>query len=322
MKKVISLLGMLLASSSPVWAQATTTTTTGTTTTTTTATTLVLACGGTYGGTTAPKVGIYDISTNPVTEKWSANYAQANDIYDSCQIVNNGTQVLVSAYRDIYLFNISDGSLAAQWASNRSHGLTLMSPGRMLVSSASSSDGGVEHVGDVQVYDYTTPQSAAIADVQMRATHTFLKVPNTQNDYYVGWQDGVSLVSIPAATAPSPTIYVGTTYSLPSTGVHDMIYDQSGNIILSTPTDVYTFNPSKQTATTYFPSPVANVKGLSLNQDSGQLMYVTAYSGDATVHQQDIQIRFNNADPITLPQEVYRAKWVYQDSNGVYSTKD
>ncbi|GBR51530.1 hypothetical protein AA11825_2005 [Acetobacter pomorum DSM 11825] len=287
------------------------------------ATTLVLACGGFYKGTTPPKVAIYDISTNPVTEKWSASYAKAHDIYDSCEIVNDGTQVLVSAYRDIYLFNISDGSIAKQWRVNRSHGLDLISPSRMLVSSSSSTtDKGASHPGDVQIYDFTRSKTGPISDIQMRATHSFLPVKGIRNEYYVAWYHGIRLVSLSEVKEPHPSIHAKANYRLPTTGTHDMVYDLSDNIIASTPTDIYTFNPYTRVATTYFSRPVSGVKGLSINHDNGQLMYVTEYPGSPKIHQQDVKLQFNDREPVILPQEVYRAKWVYQDSHGVYSTKD
>lgn len=279
------------------------------------ATTLVLACGGLNSDGTA-QAGIYDISTTPATKKWGVSYSQTSDIYDSCQIVNNGTQVLVSADVHAYLFNLRDGSVAKTWTTKYSHSLTPISPGRLMASSAQNGS----YLGAIQTLDYTQSTTSPLSSVTLQATHTFLPIPGKKNEYYAGWYSGISHVSIPAPISSSPSILIGQTFTAPTIGVHDMIYDASGNIIASTNSDVYSLNLTTGAYTSYFGTAHPNIKSLSLNSDNSLLMYVD--NTNSASNGQTMTLSFGDGTTYTLPQYVYRAKWVYQDANGVYSTKD
>lgn len=289
------------------------------------ATNLVLACGGYTTQGLPPKVGIYDISTNPATEKWSATTTGGHDIYDACEVVNNGKQVLVSAYYNAYLINISDGSIAETYNTVFSHQLVPLNNKKLLASVSHQNP----YAGGVQIYDYENPPTKLTDEPNILPwTHAFLPVPGSNYTYYVGWQNGISVMSIPSLVSPNPDVNIGKLYPAPTQLVHAMIYKPDGNILLSTNNDVYTFDIKNKTYTPFFSTVKRHVKTLSYNTDTGEYLYNTEDDDTVSGAGQPKLVHFTPATDgtqradVTLPQAAYSVKWVYQDSNGVYSTKD
>lgn len=289
------------------------------------ATNLVLACGGYTKKGVPPKVAIYDISTSPATEKWSATSAGSNDIYDACSIVNHGTQVLVSAYYHAYLFNMIDGSISKTYKTLYSHMVLPVSNKEML--SSVSRQGKI--TGGIQILDYKRP-NIVLTDKRdsLPWTHEFLKIKGNRNKFYVGYEYGIGVIKIPSLRSSTPDIKIEETYTAPTKLVHAMIYNKDGNILLSTNNDVYTFDIKNKTYTPFFSTVKRHVKTLSLNTDNGEYLYNTEDDDTVSGAGQPKLVHFTPATngkqraDVTLPQAAYSVKWVYQDSNGVYSTKD
>jgi hypothetical protein len=222
---------------------------------------------------------------------------------DECKPVDSGKSILITSSGDaVALVSRKSGDTLFYATVRNAHSAALLPGGLLVVASSFSPDGS----GDRLLLFNRSLSNRVLATLLFAGAHGV----EWDSSRHVLWALGdreLARIRI-ADDDGTAKMVMEHTFRLPARGGHDLVLAHDHSVLyLTTSRDVFTFNPASETFSPFTPfHAITNVKSLSINSKTGQIMYTQAGHGVWWTYELNF---LNPSARVILTEHAYKARW-------------
>jgi hypothetical protein len=223
---------------------------------------------------------------------------------DECKPASGGTELLITSSHDaVALVSHEDGATLFSANVKNAHSAILLPDNLIAVASSDATDG----TGDRVVFFDRNKSNVRLAELPIRAAHGLVWDEKRKVLWILG-QDQLMKAMVTRTNQGSVKVAVGVALDLPEPTGHDLRFaTDCSTLYLSTTHHAYEFPIEIGRFIPFAPlADVVDVKSLSINPQSHQLVYTVADKGGYWTS----TVRFAQPQSTApLPSPIYKVRW-------------